>query len=357
MLLKNTDITSSSYCAIYVNYGTVTLEDVTVTATSTVSTAPGSSGIYAPHGTTNIPYTTSGGTVNETVIESTNGTGIYISGGTVTLGEEQYPVYTTYPRVIGGTYGVYRNSGTFNFYDGRIHGDTQAIYGAVADVPDQYSVLYEDETLTTAYLGIEATVENVVQVEGNNYSSITGAINVINNSVSHTGTIIFLKDITLTSPLTIPSGTTITLDMQGHSLLYSAADVEEEDESITLNAAIVNNGTLNIIDSIAATETTVGYIENTLGTGIENNGTLTIGVDDGTLYTNAPRVIGGTYGVVNAGNSAVLNFYDGMIEGQTAPVDGTITTDTTEYTVTTGTETRTYGVNQITYNTAYLVEN
>ena len=352
--LKESTITTTGSYVIRINGGTFTIEDVTATTTSSSAS---SYGINVTAGTLTIPYTTSGGTTNETTIQSTNGYGIYLSGGTVTLGEVAYPVYTTYPRVIGGTYGVYRKSGTFNFYDGRIHGDTQAIYGAVADVPDQYSVLYEDETLTTAYLGIEATVENVVQVEGNNYSSITGAINAINNTVSKTGTIIFLKDITLTSPLTIPSATTITLDMQGHTLIYAGADVEEEDESVTLNAAIVNNGTLNIIDSLASTSTTVGYIENTLGTGIENNGTLTIGEDDGTLYTRAPRVIGGTYGVVNAGVSAVLNFYDGMIEGQTAPVDGTITTDTTAYTVTTGSETRTYGANQIPYITAYLVGN
>ena len=46
-----------------------------------------------------------------------------------------------------------------------------------------------------------------------------------------------------------------------------------------------------------------------------------------------------------------------MIEGRTNPVNGTITTDTAVYTLTTGTELRTYGTDEIPYKTTYLTQN
>ena len=51
--------------------------------------------------------------------------------------------------------------------------------------------------------------------------------------------------------------------------------------------------------------------------GIYNQGTLTLGEDDGLYHTLVPSIFGGTYGIENNGT---LKFFDGRIRGSTAPI-------------------------------------
>ena len=335
-LSKNVSITTSGGVGITSSAGTTSLQD-NITVVSETGNA-----INITGGTVEIPYLTPEGEVNTTTITSNSAIGIYQTNGALTLGTNEYPVYKTYPQVTGKTYGLQVTRGTFNFYDGILKGENKAFSGTITNSPELYTLLYDDSTETTAYLGIEATVENVVQVgEGFKYSSLTSAINVIKNS-GGTGTITFLKNTTISEPIIIPSDANITFDMRGLSLRYSGE-----------SATIINNGILVIIDGVTSdTDSTYGFIENVQGAAIQNNGTLTIGKEDDTLHITSPRIIGKTYAIKN-GDTATLNLYDGVLEGVIAPVDGTITiSENCE--IVDGTDSRTIGSDIFTYLTKYL---
>ena len=85
--------------------------------------------------------------------------------------------------------------------------------------------------------------------------------------------------------------------MRGYSITYDGT-----------GAAIVNNGTLAIVDYVDVSEAdpdAVSSVIATNGTAIENNGTLTIGIDDGTVNSNSPYINGTITG------TGTTNIYDG----------------------------------------------
>ena len=94
----------------------------------------------------------SNGTVNNPGsnfdITGSNAYGIYITGGEVTLGENENPaiVSTTNPEIsaIGTTsgVGVKKLDGIFNYYDGIIIGSHEAKPEAPTDIPDRYRVVF-----------------------------------------------------------------------------------------------------------------------------------------------------------------------------------------------------------------------
>lgn len=306
---KDVTIISTGSYAIYVSGGTLNILDNLIANTS--SSSYSSSCVYIYKGTINV--------TGEAEFTSDNAEGIEINSGIVNLGNKAYPVTKDYPKVTGGTYGVYRSGGTFNFYDGILKGTTKALYGVVADMPELYSVVFADETETTAYLGIIATFEGAAKFGDTTYETLSAAINAVKTSDSKEGTIFVSKDLVLSEPVEIFEGLNVVLDLQGHSIRYSSTE----------NATIINNGVLSIID----TETTedaksFGYIENVTGVAIQNNGTLTLGTDDETVLTNAPKIIGGTYAIENA-TDTILNFYDGTLEGITAAINGADITNIT----------------------------
>lgn len=235
--------------------------------------------------------TITGGTINATA-----GSGILISSGTLNLGDDEggYPS-TEIPSITGSTYGVKNDGGTFNFYDGILTGSTHATSGIVTNTPEMFKVLYSADG-TVAVLGIEATFEQVAIVNGVYYDDLASAIDA---AVKVNGKVELCKDITTTKEITIPAGSTITIDLLGFSINgYTATGV-----------LFTNNGTLTIIDSTNE-GTNESTIRNYVGKAIVNNGTLTLGTDDDIVYTNVPKIIGRTIAVENNGN---LYFLDGQI--------------------------------------------
>ena len=101
---------------------------------------------------------------------------------------------------------------------------------------------------------------------------------------------------------TLEEGQTVILDLQGHTVGSSTSN----------QAVITNNGTLTIIDT--SNEKT-GIIENLVGTGILNEGTLTIGDNSTNIEDNTPTISGKKKGIVN---NNILNYYDGTIIGKIA---------------------------------------
>lgn len=109
----------------------------------------------------------------------------------------------------------------------------------------------------------------------------------------------------------VPTGKDITIDLNGKLI---SSDSPE--------ATIKNSGSLQIVDK---TEEKLGKVENTASVAIKNDGTFTLGDDDGAVG-DMPSVAGENYGI---DNSNVFNFYDGNITG-TLAIKGEVT-KTPEY--------------------------
>lgn len=252
-----------------------------------------------------------------------------------TIGQKDYPVSKTTPEIIAGNYGLSNSTGTFKFYDGIIKGGVQAIFGTVNDTPILYSVQTENDN-KTAYLSIQGTFTQVAKVNSIYFDSLQEAVNA-----TTTGTIILQKNIVVSEPVTIAEGKNITLDLNAQTL-----------SSAIEGGLIINYGTLTVIDSQEDGGSTVEYgmIENYDDIAIVNNSILTIGVDDTNVYTNSPRILGGTYAVTNS--AGTFNYYDGILKGVTQAVDGTITQITNQpgYSAKEGSET----INELVYLTKYL---
>ena len=149
-------------------------------------------------------------------ITASNGPAVLITKGTLTLGINEEGVYPSQsnPELSGSTYGVQNSGGTFNFYDGILKGNTYATSGVVTETPEMFSVIYSADG-TIGVLGIEATFEQVALVNGIYYDDLTSALAAATNI---NGTIELCKDITTSTSLTIPAGSTITIDMLGFSI-------------------------------------------------------------------------------------------------------------------------------------------
>ena len=91
-----------------------------------------------------------GGTI--TSVSTNANSGAVTNAGTLYIGTKDGSVNTTTPVLQGKKYGV-NNSSVFNFYDGIIKGETNAINGTVSDVESGYQVANgTDGAYTTAYL-------------------------------------------------------------------------------------------------------------------------------------------------------------------------------------------------------------
>ena len=284
---------------------------------------------------------------NGNVLDITGGTivstasyGIH-NKGTLILGKEEYPVSITTPSITGANNGVYVESGTFNFYDGIITGGTLAISGQVTNTPELYSIQTLDNG-KIAKLAVQATFEQVATVNGIYFNSLQEAI----NTTTPGATVKIEKDIVLSSPATITETQDLIIDLQAHSIKYAGED-----------STIINNGILTIIDSLedGTSTTEYGSIENLDECAIQNNGTLIIGEDDTNVYTNSPRITGGTYAIDTTAGT-LFSFFDGILEGITGAINGTINSITTQagYSTKSGTRTQGEGEGAITYITNFL---
>ena len=188
--------------------------------------------------------------------------GIYNSStGTITLGENDGEVDRTYPCITGGEYGIYQSNsnGKFNFYDGQVKGKTGTIYGTITEIASGYEISKTNGDYYTDILvksGVEVSVAKIGEVT---YTSIQDAIAACPEGTQKTITI--ENNIIATSTITIPQGKDIILDLNGFTIIGENVD-----------NVIENNGTLTILDGLNR----CGKIENTSGTAIGGNGTLTV---------------------------------------------------------------------------------
>ena len=195
-------------------------------------------------------------------VEGTNGYGIYNASGTVTLGEQDSDVNEMQLEVIGSTYGVY-NTGTFNFYDGKIKGAT-SIYSNTVNVPEDYEINKKVvDGIETARLSVKSIIQTVAEINGVYYTTLAAAIRACENNVETT--IKLTMQIEINDTLNISGKQNIIIDLNGIDI------------TANIDGYIINNsGTLRIIDTYGG-----GKIENTAGGEIGGTGTLILGDESG----------------------------------------------------------------------------
>ena len=149
-------------------------------------------------------------------------------------------------------------------------------------------------------------------------TNITG----LQHAVNEGGEVKLGNDIDLTTTITVPTGKTVTLDLNGHVL--NAGNIATSNPTSNLKSVIYNQGTLTIKDSnpeaaheqtgltgITGGVLTGGKGYDNYGGGIYNTGTLNM--TGGTIYGNTASYMGG--GVYNVGTFTVTG---GVICGNTA---------------------------------------
>ena len=102
------------------------------------------------------------------------------------------------------------------------------------------------------------------------------------------------------------------------------------------NSAITNSGGTVNIENVTLSESNIGISNNSgivniavnvtinaNNIGLSNSGTINIGTKDGNVSTEMPIITGKTYGVSNS-DSGKVNFYDGIVSGETGAFYGTV---------------------------------
>ena len=173
---------------------------------------------------------------------------------------------------------------------------------------------------------------------GSLYSNTTqGAINHTAGSLTIDGAEIIATGNRQTIYIT---GGTATIT--GDAYLSSATSGKPSGSNMERGTVQVVSGTL-IVES--------GTIVATNQQAISNEGTVIIGTQGGVIDTTSPVLQGRVYGIKTTGT---FTFYDGIIKGGTAAVNGTITTWETGTTPTDGPNET---IGSITYHTKYLTAN
>ena len=145
--------------------------------------------------------------------------------------------------------------------------------------------------------------EPVARIDSTDYRTIQAAIDAakeLQASGRDDITIEILRDTDEES--TIDTDTSVTIDLKGHTIGSSNSE----------KATITNNGTLILVDTSAEK---TGRVENLVNTAIQNNGTFTLGQNDGMVDTDTPDIYGKQIGINTI--DGTFNFYDGTVSGET----------------------------------------
>ena len=204
------------------------------------------------------------------------------NSGTLNIGYNDGNVSTTSIVVTGEVNGI-KDTGTLNFYDGKIEGKI-AINGVVDETPEGYFAFVDHDNTRDyqiEYL-IESTTRAVAKTtQGSDvlYFNLQDAINTasINNL-----DITIIRNFEAAYTLTVNSGSNAVIDLDGYTVDtgYSITNngnltIKDTKKTGKINQAIVNtnNGNLTIKD-VNIEQTTSGNIINNLGNVTLSNTTL-----------------------------------------------------------------------------------
>ena len=190
-----------------------------------------------------------------------------------------------------------RENGTINItggnYNGQIynHGNSNIIN---ATIKTYFTGIYNYDTGT---VNIEDTTIEITSNSSAIYNGNDGVVNIKNSTLKSIG-------------YGIEIGGTGTINVTGTTNITS-----------TKNYGIYNDstGTINVTGNTNITSTKNYGIYN------YSTGTINIGEKDGNVSIETPIITGKTYGVYNNNNNGILNFYDGVIKGETGAIYGSVT--------------------------------
>ena len=123
-----------------------------------------------------------------------------------------------------------------------------------------------------------------------------------NRSIGNDGTIVFDSTDISFSNVAVVNGNAGKIDINNNSSILSSS-----------GNAINNYGTLNVNDT-AEIIATSGY-----GINLMNSGVVNVGEIGGVPSQSSPYIEGSTFGIYRSSQNQSINFYDGLIVGQTGP--------------------------------------
>ena len=260
-------------------------------------------------------FTAGGSVINKTssgqlVVKSGSfqgGNGLSNSGnGSITIGEEGGIPSTTDPLFKGSSYGLNNtNSGaTINFYDGKFGGST-AISGSITNIENGYEIIEEViDGVQYKYLN-RTPIAEIYDSNGDRTALQCGTteeepcyeLQDAIDSATNGDTIKVIREVTTLSDyaaLVVPSGKTITLDLNDYNLFINNSKFLENNGTLTLEAGTNSNG----------------KIVMTSGLAFDNKGTFTI--DSGLIKSEGSSFSGLL--ITNSGdmymNGGIIRIYD-----------------------------------------------
>ena len=283
--------TGSSNETIYNNSGTLTMSSGTVSTTGSNSYA-----IDVNAGTVNV----TGGTVSSNYSSSAT---IYINGGIFNLGTNASPCVSNAPEIhnnytSGTAYGVYKNSGTFNFYDGKVIGYNFAIYNGINGVSSTYTgyavLLSKSNSVETATL-----VEAVAKIGSKYYAKLQEAFDASSTTSSSPSSIYLLKSFSESSTFATSSSSA------KYANLYLS--------NYTLTGTLTNYGSLSVYGNGTITNSTSSSIITNSSSGklTLNSGVTIKNTSTGITITNSSSgtviISGATVTKTNSSNETIYN--------------------------------------------------
>ena len=221
--------------------------------------------------------------------------GIHVIGANtiVNIGSSNYNLNdepsTENPFVSGDSYGIYKEAGTTNFYEGKIRGKEDGYSGDFNAVRSGMKIYdtFEFDTpgdMSTKYIvNYLGEQEGYLKVGNSTYNSFDKALAAL--GASQSGTIKVVGNVLIQDNVVI-NGNDIVLDLNGHK--------------ITLSDSMTNNANLTISDS-----QTDGTLKGVGSSVITNNSTLTL--SGGTIE-------GSQNGIFTNITGSTLNITGGNIE-------------------------------------------
>lgn len=315
---KTGTLTTSEAVNIIENSGTLTIENMNLTKTSTTKYGISNTNILTIN---NIDINTEGTAIYNTKTLNINGgkitksvTGIQNSG---TVNMKNFEINCTSIGINGGTVIV---------DSGKIISENNGVYAKDITVNDGYI-----EANGTSGYGLRITANGSINLNGGKIvttgTSSTGINNAHDNAfrtININGGEIISANVGVN--ISSPANLYVTyFNMAGGTITSESNGVQTYGEA-----------------------TITGGVINAKGYGIYNTRKLTIGTKDGEISTTAPVIQGELYGVYL--NSTDANFYDGIIKGQTAGYYGYFKTIEPNGFISTSTET----IEEKQYITNYL---
>ena len=295
--------------------------DITVSGGEITGTVGIKNELYCPNKNVNYNCSYKTVTVNDGHIVGTNGNGINMTGDTtgklniyggtiegstdgintsaeIQIGKDDGNIYIDKPEIIGHTdYGLTTTAYT-SFYDGVLKGVTSGYSGLINIIPEASLIENDYDYINKIEYQTNYLIEkgNFLRVGNEEFNSINKAYNAITGTE---GTITVIRDAYIDYAQSIPSGKTVTFDLNGHSLIMTQP-LKIQGNVTILNGSEsggINNLSANVIENSGTTTIKGGTFNSETKDGIKNTGTLTI---DGCTITSDTG-----YGINNSGTLTV----------------------------------------------------